>query len=92
MGAYETRTYRSGKAVALRLPGSFAIPAGERMAVEQDGDRITLRRIRNRARVTRNLRALLATLEAIGYPRRQAPLPRAPKAEQGALRPRRRGD
>jgi hypothetical protein len=68
MGAHETRTYRSGKAVALRLPSDIAIPAGETIRLEQDGDLITLRRVRNRAGVTRKLRGLLPLLEAIGYP------------------------
>lgn len=68
MGAHETRTYRSGKGVAVRLPDSFAVPPGETILVEQDGDLITVRRVRNRSEVTRKLRSLLGILEAIGRP------------------------
>jgi virulence-associated protein VagC len=73
MSVHETKTYRSGKQVALRLPRSLSIPPGETMLVRQEGDLIVLRRIRNRARVTRKLRALVRALEAIGYPGPQGP-------------------
>jgi virulence-associated protein VagC len=68
MGVHETRTYRSGKGVALRLPDSFAVAAGETMLVEQDGDRLIVRRVRERSETARKLRSLLGVLDAIGRP------------------------
>jgi len=69
MDVHEARTFRSGRRVALRLPESFAAAPGERMLIEAEGDRLTLRRLPDRAEATRKLRALLAVLEAIGRPR-----------------------
>ena len=70
MDVHEAKTFRSGRSVALRLPDSLAIAAGERMLVERDGDRLTVRRLPDRDEVARKLRALLPVLEAIGRPRR----------------------
>jgi antitoxin VapB len=64
MGIHETKTFRSGRGVALRLPVGF--DAGEPMLIEQQGDRLTIRRVRHRAEATRKLRSLLPALEAIG--------------------------
>jgi antitoxin VapB len=69
MDVHEARTFRSGRSVALRLPDSLAIAAGERMLIETDGDRLSVRRVPDRGEVTRKLRALLDVLEAIGRPR-----------------------
>jgi virulence-associated protein VagC len=64
MGVHQTKTFRSGRGVALRLPGGF--DAGEAMVIEQQGDRLTIRRARHRAEATRKLRSVLPALEAIG--------------------------
>lgn len=69
MGLHEAKTFRSGRSVALRLPDSLAIPPGERMLIESDGERLTVRRLPDRTEVTRKLRDLLGVLEAIGRPR-----------------------
>lgn len=69
MDVHEAKTFRSGRSVALRLPDSLAIAAGERMLLETDGDRLTVRRLPDRSEVARKLRALLPVLEAIGRPR-----------------------
>jgi virulence-associated protein VagC len=68
MGVHEASTFRSGRSVALRLPDSLAIAPGEKIRIEAEGDRLTLRRLPDRAEVTRRLRALLPVLEAIGRP------------------------
>jgi virulence-associated protein VagC len=73
MGVHEARTFRSRGSVALRLPDSLAIASGEKMLIEAEGDRLTVRRLPDRAEVTRKLRALLAVLEAIGGPRGSPP-------------------
>lgn len=69
MDVHEARTFRSGRSVALRLPAGLAIAPGERMLLETDGERLTLRRLPDRSEVARKLRALLPVLEAIGRPR-----------------------
>ncbi|HEX8224662.1 MAG TPA: hypothetical protein VF605_12665 [Allosphingosinicella sp.] len=69
MDLHEAKTFRSGRSVALRLPDSLAIAPGERMLIESDGERLTVRRQPDRTEVTRKLRALLGVLEAIGRPR-----------------------
>jgi antitoxin VapB len=68
MDAHETRTFKSGNSVALRLPKSLAIGPDERMLIEQDGDVLTIRRLRDPAEAKRQLRALIDDLEAIGRP------------------------
>ena len=80
MDVHEAKTFRSGRSVALRLPDGLAIVPGERMLIEAEGDRLTVRRLRDRSEIIRRLRALLPVLEAIGRPRRRsvaAPLPQA---------------
>jgi virulence-associated protein VagC len=69
MDVHEAQTFRSGRSVALRLPDSLAIVPGEKMLIEAEGDRLTVRRLPDRRTVTRKLRSLLPVLEAIGAPR-----------------------
>lgn len=70
MGVHEAKTFRSRGRVALRLPDSLAVVPGEKMLIEADGDRLILRRLPDRARILRKLRALLPVLESIGRSRR----------------------
>ena len=67
MDVHEAKTFRSGRNVALRLPERLAIAPGERMLIESEGDRLTVRRLPDRREITRKLRGLLPVLEAIGY-------------------------
>ena len=71
MDVHEAKTFRSGRSVALRLPERLAIAPGERMLIEAEGDRLTVRRLADRGEITRKLRALLVVLETIGHPERQ---------------------
>lgn len=68
MGAHETKTFRSGNSVALRLPKALAIGPDERMLIEQDGDVLTIRRLHDPAEEKRKLEQLVADLRAIGRP------------------------
>ena len=68
MDVHEARTFRSGRQVALRLPAGLAIAPGERMLIEAEGDRLTIRRLPDRSETTRKLRALIPVLELIGRP------------------------
>lgn len=73
MDLHEAKTFRSGRSIALRLPDGLAIAPGERMLIEAEGDRLTVRRLPDRREATRKLRALLAVLDAIGRPRGEGP-------------------
>ena len=66
MSAHETRTFKSGNSVALRLPKGLAIGPDEKMLIEQNGDVLTVRRLRDPAEEKRKLKALVADLRAIG--------------------------
>jgi len=68
MGAHETRTFKSGNSVALRLPKSLAIGAGERMLIEQEGDVLTIRRVKDPAEEKRKLAELVEALRALPRP------------------------
>ena len=66
MSVHEGKTFTSRGTVALRLPDGLAIASGERMLIEEQGDRLTIRRLPDRTGTLRKLRALLPVLEAIG--------------------------
>lgn len=68
MSAHETRTFKSGNSVALRLPKRLAIGPDEKMVIEQNGDVLTVRRLKDPAEEKRKLKALVADLRAIGRP------------------------
>lgn len=68
MGAHQSRTFRSGNSVALRLPKALAIGPDERMVIEQEGDVLTIRRLIDPATEKRKLEALVATLRALPRP------------------------
>lgn len=68
MGVHETKTFKSGNSVALRLPKGLAIGPDERMLIEQDGDVLTVRRAVDPAEEKRKLLQMLDDLAAIGPP------------------------
>jgi antitoxin VapB len=68
MGAHETRTFKSGNSVAVRLPKSLGIGPDERMVIEQEGDLLTLRRLNDPAEEKRKLLALVETLRRLPAP------------------------
>lgn len=68
MGAHTTKTFKSGNSVALRLPKSLAIGPDEPMSIEQHGDVLTVRRLKDPARVRQGMQQLIADLDAIGRP------------------------
>jgi len=79
MSVHETRTFKSGNSVALRLPKSLAIGPDERMVIEQTGDVLTVRRLKDPAEEKRKVAELIASLRALPKPphveKRQAPIP-----------------
>lgn len=68
MGAHETKTFKSGNSVALRLPKALGVGPDERMVIEQNGDVLTVRRLKDPAEEKRKLLELVETLKAIGRP------------------------
>jgi antitoxin VapB len=64
----QTRTFKSGNSVAVRLPKGFAIPADAEVELAKSGDTVTIRIARDREQVRRELKRLVADLEAIGRP------------------------
>lgn len=68
MGAHETRTFKSGNSVALRLPKGLAIGPGEPMLIEQNGDVLTVRRLKDPAEEKRKVAELVAALAALPHP------------------------
>lgn len=68
MGVHETRTFKSGNSVALRLPKGLAIGPNEKMIIEQLGDVLTVRRATDPSAARTEMLALIADLEAIGVP------------------------
>lgn len=68
MGAHETKTFKSGNSVALRLPKGLGVGPNERMLIERNGEVLTVRRVEDPAEARRKLKALTAALRAIGRP------------------------
>ncbi|MGF1549326.1 MAG: antitoxin [Sphingomonadaceae bacterium] len=68
MGVHETKTFKSGNSVALRLPKALGVEAGERVRIERVGDVLTVRRLHDPAEAKRKLGELVAALEALGRP------------------------
>jgi len=66
MGVIETRTFKSGNSVALRLPKELGIPANMPVVLERDGDTITIRPADDPEEGKRRLAAMIAELRAIG--------------------------
>lgn len=66
MGVHETRTFKSGDSVALRLPSGLAIGPDEPMLIEQKGDVLTVRRIRDAAADRARVLSLVERLRALG--------------------------
>ena len=65
MGAIETRTFKSGNSVAVRLPKSFGLPAGTAVTMEQVGDTVTVRPAVDVAQEKRKLAELVERLHDI---------------------------
>lgn len=68
MTAHETRTFKSGNSVALRLPKSLAIGPDVRMVIEQNGDVLTVRPVKDPAEEKRKLVELVEALRALPRP------------------------
>ena len=66
MGVIETKTFKSGNSVAVRLPKILGFEAGVPVVIEQVGDTITLRASVDLTEEKRKLTKLVKQLRAIG--------------------------
>ena len=64
-----SKTFKSGNSVALRLPKGLAIGPGEQMAIEQNGDVLTVRRVKDQGEMRCLFLEMLADLDAMPKPR-----------------------
>ncbi|MGN6498457.1 MAG: antitoxin [Tsuneonella sp.] len=63
-----TKAFKSGNSVAVRLPKGFAIKSGDEVELQQQGDVVTMRLKRDPQQEKERLRKLLDALEALGPP------------------------
>jgi len=61
-----TRTFKSGNSVAVRLPRGLAIAADVEVVLEQRGDEIVLRPVKDPVAEKQKLLAMLADLKVLG--------------------------
>jgi antitoxin VapB len=66
MGAIETRTFKSGNSVAVRLPKGFGLPAGTAVTLEQVGDTVTMRPALDMAAEKAKVHELMRRLREVG--------------------------
>lgn len=65
MGAIETRTFKSGNSVAIRLPRALGYDADVPMLIEKVGDHIEIRPAVDAAAEKRKVLALVEALQAL---------------------------
>ena len=68
MGAIETKTFRSGNSIAVRLPKSLGVGPDEKMLIERQNGVLTLRAADDREAERERVRALFDALAEIGTP------------------------
>lgn len=66
----QTRTFKSGNSVAVRLPKGFAIPADTAVELDKSGDTVTIRLTRDEAEARRRMLEALDALKALPKPPR----------------------
>ena len=64
----QTRTFKSGNSVAVRLPKGFGIPADVEIELEQSGDTVTIRTVRDPAEEKARFLKMLDELRALPKP------------------------
>jgi virulence-associated protein VagC len=64
----ETKTFKSGYGLAVRLPESFALAPDQTLVIEQNGDSLTIRRKPDAEEGQRSFQRLREALAALGKP------------------------
>ncbi|MEZ5709502.1 MAG: AbrB/MazE/SpoVT family DNA-binding domain-containing protein [Blastomonas sp.] len=68
MSIIETRTFKSGNSIAVRLPKALGIDAGTSVEIEQRGEEIIVRRTHDPVLQKRRLLKMLKQLKALPKP------------------------
>jgi antitoxin VapB len=68
MGVVDSKTFKSGNSVAVRLPKEVAFAADIRVTIERNGDVLTIRPVENPIKAKARIRQMLDDLKAIGAP------------------------
>ncbi len=63
---HNTRTFKSGNSVAVRLPKGFGIAAGAEVALERRGSEVVIRRIADPVEAKVRMGQLADLLDALG--------------------------
>lgn len=66
MNAVNSKTFRSGNSIALRLPRALGIEADVEMRIEKDGDALVVRPAKDPAAEKAKVRRLIERLDEIG--------------------------
>jgi antitoxin VapB len=66
MGVIETRTFKSGNSVAIRLPKELGFAADIAVTIERVGDELKIAPVIDPAEGKRRLNKMIAALRAIG--------------------------
>lgn len=68
MGAHETKTFKSGNSVALRLPRALGIGPDEKMVIEQHGTTLTVRPAIDPVEEKRKIAEMIEKIRALNIP------------------------
>ncbi len=68
MGAIETKTFKSGNSVAVRLPKELGFETDMAVTIERNGDALTIRPAFDPAEEKRKLMEFVAELERLPAP------------------------
>lgn len=68
MGIVDSKTFKSGNSVAVRLPKDIAFAPDIRVTIERNGDVLTIRPAHDAAEAKRELLRMLADMTEIGTP------------------------
>ena len=64
----QTKTFKSGNSVAVRLPKGFAIPADVAVELEKSGDTVTIRAVRDPVEEKKRFLEMLDELKKLPKP------------------------
>lgn len=66
MGIVESKTFKSGNSIAVRLPRDMALPEGTAITIEKRGDALIIRPAKDPLEEKRKVTELVAALRALG--------------------------
>jgi antitoxin VapB len=66
MGIVESKTFKSGNSIAVRLPRDMALPEGTPITIEKQGDALIIRPAKDPVEEKRKVTELVEALRALG--------------------------